>query len=70
MYITTYWAAFAAKNKIHEMEEPNKYNFGVMVMMVPEWILCMKGSGSKEICLPQCVYKAKKDGGYWGPWVY
>ena len=23
------------KNKIHEMEEAEKYNFGVMVMVVP-----------------------------------
>ena len=37
------------KNKIHEMEEPENYNCGVMVMVVPEWILCMQDSGSKEI---------------------
>ena len=58
------------KNKIQKMEEPNKYNCRVMVMVVPEWILCMKDSGSKEICLTQCVSKAKQDRGYCGPWVY
>ena len=56
------------KNKIHENAGAENYNCGVMVMVVSEWLLCMQDSGSKELCLTQCVYKSKKDMDIGDPW--